>query len=51
VEVDGTLTVAEGHAIGDRAEKTVQRLVQEADMTAHLEPAGIDDERLDNLVK
>jgi ferrous-iron efflux pump FieF len=51
VEVDGALTVAEGHAIGDRAEKTVQRLFQAADVTAHLEPAGIDDERLDDLVK
>jgi ferrous-iron efflux pump FieF len=51
VEVDGALTVAEGHAIGDRAEKTVQRLFEAADVTAHLEPAGIDDERLDDLVK
>jgi divalent metal cation (Fe/Co/Zn/Cd) transporter len=51
VEVDGALTVAEGHAIGDRAEKTVQRLFDAADVTAHLEPAGIDDERLDDLVK
>jgi cation diffusion facilitator family transporter len=51
VEVDGALSVAEGHAIGDRAEKSVQQLFQVADVTAHLEPAGIDDERLDDLVK
>jgi cation diffusion facilitator family transporter len=51
VEVDGMLTVAEGHAIGDDAEKAVQRLFPAADVTAHLEPAGIDDERLDDLVK
>jgi cation diffusion facilitator family transporter len=51
VEVDGGLSVAEGHAIADRAEKTVQRLFQAADVTAHLEPAGIDDERLDDLVR
>jgi ferrous-iron efflux pump FieF len=51
VEVDGALTVAEGHAIADRAENTVQRLFQTADVTAHQEPAGIVDERLDDLVK
>ncbi|RFU49211.1 cation diffusion facilitator family transporter [Paraburkholderia sp. DHOC27] len=50
VEVDGALTVAAGHAIADRAEKTVQGLFDAADVTAHLEPAGIDDERLDDLV-
>jgi ferrous-iron efflux pump FieF len=51
VEVDGSLTVAEGHEIGDLAEKSVQRLFASADVTAHLEPAGIDDARLDDLVK
>jgi ferrous-iron efflux pump FieF len=51
VEVDGALSVAEGHAISDRAEKTVQRLFDSADVTAHLEPTGIDDERLDDLVR
>ena len=51
VEVDGELTVAEGHAISDRAEKAVQRLFGSADVTAHLEPAGIDDERLDDLLR
>lgn len=51
VEVDGALSVAEGHAIVDRAEKKVQQLFHVADVTAHLEPAGIDDERLDDLVK
>lgn len=51
VEVDGAMSVAQGHAIADRAEKTVQRLFLAADVTAHLEPAGIDDERLDDLVR
>jgi cation diffusion facilitator family transporter len=51
VEVDASLTVEEGHTIGDNAEKAVQRLFQTADVTAHLEPAGIDDERLDDLVR
>jgi cation diffusion facilitator family transporter len=51
VEVEGSLTVNEGHTISDNAEKAVQQLFQSADVTAHLEPAGIDDERLDDLVK
>jgi cation diffusion facilitator family transporter len=51
VEVDGALTVEEGHAISDNAEKAVQRLFPSTDATAHLEPAGIKDERLDDLVK
>ncbi|MGF6773539.1 ferrous-iron efflux pump FieF [Paraburkholderia sp. GAS199] len=50
VEVDGSLSVEKGHEIGDNAEKAVRRLFQSADVTAHLEPAGIDDERLDDLV-
>lgn len=51
VEVDGALSVLDGHTIGDNAEKAVAGLFQCADVTAHLEPAGIDDERLDDLVK
>lgn len=51
LEVDGALTVREGHDIGDHAERAVRRLFQAADVIAHLEPAGIDDERLDDLVK
>ncbi|MFM0324191.1 cation diffusion facilitator family transporter [Caballeronia glebae] len=50
LEVDGDLTVAEGHAIADDAEKAVQRLFQASDVTAHVEPAGIVDERLDDRV-
>ncbi|MGI4982766.1 MAG: cation diffusion facilitator family transporter [Janthinobacterium lividum] len=51
LEVDGALSVQEGHDIGDNAERAVRQLFQAADVTAHLEPAGIDDERLDDLVK
>jgi cation diffusion facilitator family transporter len=50
VEVDGHLTVEEGHTIADLAEDAVSRLFDAADVTAHLEPAGIVDERLDDLV-
>jgi ferrous-iron efflux pump FieF len=51
LEVDGTISIDQGHAIGDAAEKAVAALFEPAaDVTAHLEPAGIDDERLDNRV-
>lgn len=51
VEVDGRLSVDIGHDIGDAAEAAVKQLFDAADVTAHLEPAGIVDERLDDLVK
>lgn len=51
VEVDGQLSVDMGHDIGDAAEAAVRELFPAAEVLAHLEPAGIDDERLDDLVK
>ncbi len=50
VEVDGNLSVDVGHDIGDAAEVAVSLLFKAADVTAHLEPAGIDDDRLDDLL-
>jgi len=50
VEVDGSLSVDVGHDIGDAAEVAVSKLFAAADVTAHLEPEGIDDDRLDNLL-
>jgi ferrous-iron efflux pump FieF len=51
LEVDGAISVEQGHDIGDRSEDAVRALFRAADVTAHLEPAGIDDARLDDLVK
>jgi cation diffusion facilitator family transporter len=50
VEVDGDISVDRGHDIGDCAEASVKRIFAAADVIAHLEPAGIDDERLDDKV-
>ena len=51
LEVDGHLTIAQGHAISDAVEAAVARLFPSiVEVTAHLEPAGIDDERLDHRV-
>ncbi len=51
LEVDAELTVARGHAICDTVEIAVVRLFPTTvEVSAHLEPAGIQDERLDNLV-
>jgi cation diffusion facilitator family transporter len=52
LEVDGNLTVDQGHEIGDNAESTVADLLRgTVEVTAHLEPLGIDDDRLDNRVR
>ena len=50
VEVDGALSVTEGHAICDDVEMAVALLFPASDVTAHLEPIGLNDERLDEQV-
>jgi cation diffusion facilitator family transporter len=51
LEIDGHLTVNRGHEIGDGAEAAVADLLPgRVEVTAHLEPLGIDDDRLDNRV-
>ena len=51
LEVDPGVTVEIGHAIGDSTETAVQNLLPGAvEATAHLEPHGIEDERLDDAV-
>jgi ferrous-iron efflux pump FieF len=52
LEVDGNLTVERGHQIGDLAEAAVAELLPgTVEVTGHLEPFGIDDNRLDNELK
>jgi len=51
LEVDPGLTVDAGHAIGDATETAIQDLLPgTVEATAHIEPHGIDDERLDDAV-
>jgi ferrous-iron efflux pump FieF len=51
LEVDGDLPVRRAHAIADSAERAVRTLFPAgAEVTAHLEPAGINDHRLDDRV-
>ena len=50
VEVDGAMSVTEGHTICDVVELAVADLFPAADVTAHLEPTGLDDVRLDEQV-
>ena len=51
LELDGHLTIAQGHAVSDAAEAAVARLFPSiVEVIAHLEPAGLDDERLDHRV-
>jgi ferrous-iron efflux pump FieF len=51
LEVNADLTVSRGHLISDSVESAVEALFpSKVEVTAHLEPAGIEDERLDNRV-
>ncbi len=51
LEVDGDITVHEGHRIVDAAEQAVRALFPEgSEVIAHVEPVGIVDERLDDRV-
>ncbi len=48
LEVEGSLTVAHGHDIVDKAEAAVAALLPgTVDVMGHMEPSGIDDDRLD----
>jgi cation diffusion facilitator family transporter len=52
LEVDPGLTVDVGHAIGDATETAVRKLLPgTVEATAHIEPHGIDDKRLDDAVR
>jgi ferrous-iron efflux pump FieF len=52
LEVDAGLTVDRGHAISDATETAVQELLKgKVEATAHIEPYGIRDERLDDAVR
>ena len=52
LEVDPALSVDEGHTIGDATEVAVRKLLPgTVEATAHLEPHGIEDRRLDDAVK
>jgi cation diffusion facilitator family transporter len=47
LEVEGNLTVTEGHAVSEAAEAAVGALFPSAETNVHIEPAGIKDARLD----
>ena len=52
LEVDGGLSVERGHAIGDATETAVEKILPGVvEVTAHIEPLGIVDERLDERVR
>ena len=51
LEVEGHLSIEEGHAICDMGEAAIKQLfLATVEITAHLEPAGIDDDRLDHRI-
>lgn len=48
LELDSHLTLAEAHDITDAIETRLREAFPDAELTIHQEPAGLDDERLDN---
>lgn len=48
LELDGALTLAEAHRISHEVEARICEAFPDADVLIHQEPAGIDDERLDD---
>lgn len=51
LELDGHLTIDQGHAIADRIELAVSAVFPCAEVLIHQEPAGIDDQRLDHRLR
>jgi ferrous-iron efflux pump FieF len=52
LEVDGHVSVQEGHRMVDAAERAVAELfTKETEVIGHLEPTGIEDDRLDDRVR
>jgi len=52
LEVDGHVSVHEGHEMVDAAERAVAGLFsKQTEVIGHLEPAGIEDDRLDDRVR
>jgi cation diffusion facilitator family transporter len=51
LEIDLDLSVRQGHQIADEVGRAVRAAIPSADVLAHQEPAGIRDERVDDLVR
>ncbi|HJU19204.1 MAG TPA: cation diffusion facilitator family transporter [Stellaceae bacterium] len=51
LEIDGQLTIEQGHEIADSLEGAVRAAYPMAEVIVHEEPAGIADERLDDRVR
>jgi divalent metal cation (Fe/Co/Zn/Cd) transporter len=39
--MDGTITLKESHAITERIEKEVQKILPQSDVTVHVEPSEL----------
>jgi ferrous-iron efflux pump FieF len=51
LELDGDLTLTAAHAIADAIEQQLRKQFSGAEILIHQEPAGLDDERLDQRVQ
>lgn len=51
LELDAGLTLAQAHDIADRVESSLREAFAGAEVLIHQEPAGLDDERLDDRIR
>lgn len=51
LEMDGVLSLQKAHDITHKVESIIQETFPDAIVTIHQEPAGIDDDRLDDIIK
>ncbi len=51
LELDPTINVAEAHAVTDEVERILRGAFPGAEVIIHQEPAGLDDERLDERIR
>ncbi len=51
LELDGSLSVENAHAIADRVECALKSALPSSEVIIHVEPAGINDDRLDHRIE
>lgn len=51
LELDGNLSVHQAHAMADEIERALVEAIPRSQVIVHVEPAGIDDERLDDRIE
>ena len=51
IEIDGSFTLNKAHEITENVEKKIKELYVNSQIIIHQDPLGVDEERLDNVLK